>query len=293
VVARLGIQTPPAELQTQRYRILQGQQLHLQYASDNAASVRAWARIIYDNGVDSILYVPDQTLAADRVPAVLTASEVATQDGWITTAVVEMLSDGVKRGQTYVKLLLAPESRIFGTVLCADYCYSTFGEVVLGTYIQPGPGGGGGNLQVVTVVADVTPVTVTHTLAASNTIRKIYNLTWYYECSSDIATRDLLAFYRNTLGALPTGFSAAGKSDVWTSGSSGLLLTQDQEGTVFADPKRYGTNDNSSIAINSDPSPFPLLITEDDLAVLVFFPSLAETDDRQSIYLLREEWVVL
>jgi len=278
----------------QRYRILQGQGLHLQYVSDTAAMVRAWARVYYDNGVDSILYVPDQALTGDRLAAVLAPSDVAIADGWIVDAVVECVTDGVKRGQAYVKLNVALPSLIFGTVLCADYVFSTFGQVALGTYSPPGPGGGSGNLQQVTVKSDSAPATTTYTLALSNTIRRVHSFVWYYNASSDVASRALAVRLRNILGALPTGMTSAGAIDVWR--GDDITLTADQEGTVFADPKRGGSNDNVTIVIQdaaADPSVFPLLIQEDDLATLIFTPTLGEVADRDSIYILLEEWIVL
>ena len=288
-VVRLGVRQ--LEALSARFRILQGQQLQLRYNADTAATVRAWARIHYDHGIDSIIYVPDQVLTDDRVDAVISPSEVAMADGWVTDAVVECLSAGVKRGQVYVKLIVALESGAFGTVLCADYVYSTFGQVALGTYIQPGPGGGGGNLEMATLVDDLAPVLVTHTFALSNTIRNIYGFAWYYNASATAATRNLETELRTVYGAVPTGFT--GVFALWI--VTDLVLTASQEGIVFGDRKRAGTNDNGTLAIedeSANPVPFPLLVEENDTTTLAFDPQLAEATDRQSIYLLRESWVM-
>jgi len=281
---------PPVDLPGHRYRILQGQQLHLQYISNNAATLRAWARVRYDNGVDSILYVPDQAMVGDRLQAFLSPSEVAIADGWVTDAVVEMLSTGMERGQAYTTLLLAPESRIFGTVLCSDYCFSLVGRVALGTYTQPGPGGGGGNLRVATIKADGVPVSTAYTLALSNTVRKVYGFSWYYHASATVASRSMDVRFRNLMGAVPTGF---GSLDFWS--STGITLTASQDGTVFADSKRSGSNDAGTLVIDngaSNPSPFPLLVPEDYLGTLNFIVGNEEADDFDAIYALVEEWII-
>ena len=55
-------------------------------------------------------------------------------------------------------------------------------------------------------------------------------------------------------------------------------------------------NDNTVLSVRdvgSSPTPFPLTITEDDLAELFFDVASAQVADRHSIYLLQEEWLVL
>lgn len=278
----------------QRFRILRGQTLHLEYISDTAATVRAWARLYYDNGVDSILYVPDQELTADRVPAVLAPSDVAIMDGWIVDAVVECVSDGVRRGQAYIKLSVALPSLIFGTVLCSDYVYSTFGMVVLGTTTEPGPGGGSGHLRWVTVKADGLPATFNYGLAVTNVIRLVRALVWYYAASGVAASRTLQATLRSPGGSLPTGMAVVGSDDTWV--SSILTLTLDQDGSVFADPQRSGVNDNGAVAIDdtgSAPTPFPLLVPEVDGSTLQFTLTNVDAGDFDAVYGLFEDWLVL
>jgi len=291
VVVRLGVTDQPAL--AGRFRILQGQQLHLQYVADTAAIVRAWARVHYDNGVDSILYVPDQTLTGDRAAAFLAPSEVAIQDGWVTDAVVECLTAGVKRGQVYVKLTVALETGIFGTVLCSDYCYSTMGQVALGTYIQPGPGGGGGNLNWVAIKANGVPATFTYQAYLSNTIRLFREVIWYYTTSSTVATRVLQLRLRERGGAFPTGFRS-GIADFWV--APNLTLTADEDGFVFADEQRSGQNDDSAVTIDntaSAPTPFPLWVPEDGLMTVIGIVIDEEADDFDDVWGLFEDWVLL
>ncbi|HIA02038.1 MAG TPA: hypothetical protein EYN66_09025, partial [Myxococcales bacterium] len=158
MVVRLGQSTDVQVVNSQRYRIKQGQALSLAFVSSQLSTIRAWARVRYDNGEDAILFIPDQALVNDRTITLATPSDVARMDGWVVDALVELPLDlDVKRGEVYVKLFMDP----VGPVLCSDYVYSKFGQVALGTYIQAGPGGGGGNLEVLTLKAEGVPVAST------------------------------------------------------------------------------------------------------------------------------------
>jgi len=284
---RLG-QTDVDVVNSQRYRVKQGQALLLLYTSNAVAQVRAWARVRYDNGEDDILFIPDQAMGSDRVVTISRPSDVARYDGWVTDALIELpiATDAVKRGQAYVRLSLDP----FGPLLCCDYCYSNLGQVALGTYIQDGPGGGAGNLQVVTIkILTQSVATTTHTLAASNTVRKILSFAWYYSCDSGVASRLLDVDLRNPLGDGLASLIA----DVWR--ATRLTLTASQQGTIFLDSKRSGTNDNGTLVIDdgaANPSPFPLWIEENDPENLRFVLTDLESGDLDEIYLLQEEWVV-
>lgn len=274
----------------QHFRILQGQQLHLRYQSDAVCTVRAWARVIYDDGEDSLLTIPETVLAGDRVEYDLRPSEVATKNGWVCDAVVEMLTTGIERGQTYVRLGLEP----FGTLLANDYCYSGMGQVAAGTHSRPGPDGGVGHLELITVKSDGAPAaSTTYALAISNTVRRIHEWVWYYNASADVATRVLNSTIANPLGALPTGFASVAKSEVWE--TANLSLTASEEGTLFVDPDRSGRNDDSTLTIDdgaANPSPFPLLVRADDPVDLIWRVTDGEVLDADVIYLFAETWVV-
>lgn len=289
-VVRLGASNVQV-VNSQRYRVLQGQALGLQYATDNSTvTVRAWARVRYDNGEDGILFIPDQALTGDP-PTVRLArsSDVTRMDGWVTDALVEVLDEDVKRGQVYVRLFMDP----FGPLLCKDYVYSDFGQVALGTYIESGPGGGSGNLRIVTLAAEGVPATFTVSLAVSNIIRCVRSFALYYEASVDVATRVCDSQLYGPLGALPTGFTS-GADIVWE--ATVLTLTSDQAGCEFADEQRAGINDNGTITVDdqsTDPTPFPLWIAEGDQSVLRFGAQTPHANDRWTVYALYEDWVVL
>jgi len=289
---RLG-QTSDVEIvNSQRYRVKQGQALWLESLSFDAALVRAWARVRYDNGEDDILFIPDQTLNSEGTRALAIPSDVARHDGWVTDALVELpiAADDIKRGQVYVRLYLDP----FGPLLCKDYCYSDFGQVPLGTFIQSGPGGGDGNLRWVAVKADGVPATFSYNLRTSNTIRLVRQFIWYYAASNTVASRLLQAQLRRAGAGLPTGYSTGSEGIVWE--ATDLTLTSDQDGSVFADSHRSGINDAGVLAIDNaaaEPPPFPLLVTEDDLLFFRFLVTNEEADDFDLVWGLFEDWVVV
>jgi len=300
VVIRLGQREPappkrPPE-PAQRFRILQGQQLHLHHISNSSGTVRAWARLHYDSGIDSILYVPDQALVGTRVESVLTASEVAAEDGWVTDAVVEMLTGNVKRGQAWVRLEVAAESGIFGTILCSDYCYSGFGQVALGTYGQMGPGGGQGHLYWEAIKAEGAPGGFSYPLAVSNMIRLVREFIWYYVASADVATRTLRMHLRERGGGLPTGYGTGVRRDLWVSGTGVLTLTASENGSIFGDEARSGVNDNGTITIAdaaAAPTPFPLLVPEAGNVDFSGILTNEEALDVDIVWGLFEDWIVI
>lgn len=291
MVVRLGVRPSSGGLLAGAgyRRILQGQVLTLHTISDAAVAVRAWVRVIYDDGSGQLLTVPETVRSGGRVAEVLASTDVVTQNGWVVNAEVEMLTTGIKRGQTYVRLAVEP----FGCVLLQDYCFFG-GNVSLGTYVQSGPGGGSGHLQTVEVKASSVPVaSTTVALVSTNTIRKVHGFAWYYNASADAASRILTVVLNHPLGALPVGFSAGTPSVVWA--SAALTLTTGQEGTVFADLHRSGTNDAGTLAIAdaaANPSPFPLWVAEGNNYFADFQVADLHANDRDTIYLLRETWVV-
>lgn len=269
-------------------RILQGQVLHLHTISDAVVAIRAWVRVIYDDGSGQLLTVPETPRSGSRVAEDLASADVVIQNGWVVNAEVEMLTADIKRGQTYVRMTVEP----FGAALLSDYCFSEFGHVSLGTFIQPGPGGGAGNLRWVAIKANGVPATFDFTFAVSNVIRSVRGFVWYYASSGDVASRLLDARLRQPGAGLPTGFGNA--IDVWA--ATTLTLTANQDGSVFADPKRSGTNDNTVVVIDdaaSAPSPFPLLVAEDDEIFFRGALTAEEAADFDAVWGLFEDWVVL
>jgi len=276
---------------SQRFRILQGQTLSLQYVANDNPTVRAWARVRYDTGEDQLLFVPDEVMGSDRVVSVAPRGDVAIHDGWVVDAKVEIPLDAdVKRGQVYVRLGLEP----YGCLLCSDYVFSEVGgEVALGTYRPPGPAGGAGDLRVVTVkAAGVALSTYTFAPALSNMVRKIIGAVYYFEPSATVADRVQTMYLRTPLGAAP-GSHGAGSQDVWVSLQN--TLSANEDGNLYADEKLTSKNDNGTVSFDSNPNPYPLWITDDmpsTMQLLFDVTNLDSPNDEDAIYAQVEEWVV-
>lgn len=270
-------------------RIYQGQMLHLHTISDAAVTLRAWARVIYDDGTGQLLTVPEVARSGSLVAEDLASTDVVTQNGWVVNAEVEMLADGIKRGQTYVRLAVEP----FGCVLQQDYCFSEFGNVSLGTFVSPGPVGGSGYLHAVVVKAVGAPAASTSfALRVANKTRQIISYSWLYESSSDADTRVLAIEFNDFLGTPPAGMSASSK----TAFQPALLtLTADEDGNMWGSHQWVGKNDNGSLAYDLvGRAPFPIWVSEDQAATqeLLFSITDSNANDEDAIYVLVEEWVM-
>jgi len=268
------------------YRFLQGQRLRLHSLSNAAVNVRAWARVVYDDGEDALISVPERAISGNRVEEDLYSDDIAVKDGYVVAAIAEMLTSGIQRGQTYVRLSFDP----FGCVLFADYCFS-FGHICLGVFKEPGPGGGSGFRHIITIKSESAPVASTsYGLVITEMIRKINGYIWFYVASADVATRTLKVQLRYSLGAVPTGMSA---TRVMVLVTGDLVLTASESGLQFADEQRFGNNDGG-VTIESDRSPFPIWITEDQDSNrdLRFVTTNPHANDLDTIYADVEEWIV-
>ncbi len=147
-----------------------------------------------------------------------------------------------------------------------------------------------------TLKSDVVPATFQEVLAITNARRIIWGFVWYYHASGDTATRTMKAALRNVGLALPTGMTEGDKTTPW-SVENIATLTANEEGEHYVIGARNGGDDiqvrvdDGTIAIGNEPIPFPLMITQEDLAELVFTIGSPHANDRHSIYLLVEEWI--
>jgi len=268
------------------FRVVTGQCLRLRKTSNRLGVIRAYARILYDDGGSSLLTLPSVTFTANTVE-VFASEDVVLRDGWCVYASVEMVTTGVYRGDVYVQLSFSPS----GAILLQDYSYEAYWPT-LGVFREPGPGGGEGRLVITTVKAAGAPTASTvFALAGNNRIRKIHGYAWYYNVSSDVASRTLDVELRNPLGAVPAGFTGA--AAVWQAPQ--LTLTADEEGVAFGGLLRDGFNDADVLTISdraSAPVPFPYWSHENDSADLAFLVANSNANDRDVIYALVESWQV-
>lgn len=288
MVVRLG-ERPPNNLAGAGYRrILQGQTLQLHSISDAAVTLRAWARVVYDDGQSQLLTVPEVPRAGDRTAEVNGSTDVVIKDGWVVNAEVEMVPDDIKRGQTYVRLAIEP----FGCVLLNDYCFSGFGTVSLGTYVPPGPAGGSGNLRWVAIKAEGVPADFAYTAAVSNVLRRIREINWYYACDATVSSRTPNLIIESPGAGLPTGYAAGAPRSVL---GFGITLTANQDGILFMNESRHGVNDNGvTTVVDNSTSPvyMPIWVSEDNILVIVGDVTNEQAGDFDVCWGLFEDWVL-
>jgi len=283
--ASLGI--PPAierhPLAIGGHRVRQGQQLHLHTMCSTAQALGAWARVLYDDGEDDILYVNESVPSASVVEEDWYSQQVVKKSGWVVAAAVTTLEE--KRGRQLVSLGMDP----LGTVLLRGYAVQHV-PLALGQYREGGPEGGDGDYELVTVSDDVVPVTVTYSLAGVQQLRKIIGFIWYFIADANAASRVLSVRLRDSYGALPTGYAQGSNSSIWKPAS--LTLTASQQGCIWGDAKSSGANDNGTLTVDSVETPFPLTVQEGDPVDIQFIITGELAGDRNSIYFLAENWLV-
>lgn len=275
------------------YRVKPGDQLELHTISSAVSAIRAFAGILYDDGTVDLMAVPTVSTSSGRSEETFTSQNRALKPGRVTFAVVEPVTTTIKRGQTYVRLAFA-EGR-GGPICLYDYVYQNHWPS-LGEFRDSGPSGGDGWLNYVTAKSAGAPAaTTTVTLKQSNTRCRYYGLVWYYHASADVASRTLDVRWNNPILALPTGFAAAGSAaDAWRAVQ--VTLTASEDGAVIVTRQRGITNDNGTMTIDSQasaPTPFPFEVREDDTGTLIFAVGSGNANDRDVIYVVREEWLVV
>jgi len=281
------------------YRVRKDDRLSITFIASVAAVLDARFRVLYDDGSDDDLIINPATAAGTRTVESADGLNRAKANGWVVGGSATVSAVATKRGQFYAVVSTTDGSAF--TVLCRGYVYDGHG-LQDGEFTEPGPGGGEGNLFVTAVASDVAPsATTTYTPAATNRLIHVKGYVWYYDASADAASRVLGAVISQPLGALPTGFAGTTKDDVWS--SLQLTLTASEEGTLFLTSSIKGgkdgyesRNDNGTLTVASvttNASPFPLEVDENDPVVIVFSVASGSANDRHSIYVLQEEWLVI
>lgn len=228
---------------------------------------------------------------SDRTTSDAQSSQRFNHDGEIVSAHVRVVSGSPVRGQLFAVLRVRN-----GPELCRGYLTTGQG-VNLGTFENSL--GGRGHVAWRTIADDTAPADTIAALATTNTLRRVYGFVWYYHCSSDAGTRGFSVGYNNPGLATPTGYSQTGLITQFI--QTALGLTPNQEGVMyassFAGQDGFGvTNDNDAALViqpsSSAPDPLPFLIEENDLAEIRFNVANENANDRMSIYISQEEWLL-
>lgn len=275
----------------QEHRILEGDRFQVVGTSSVAAELRARVVVEFDDG-KTRLYQRVITTTADRVNTVGTFGQIEKR-GNVVRATVTTVTP-LKRGQCFVELLTLDRNLRNMDVLCQDYM-NAGNNLVLGRWRSSLEGRG--HLSWRTVLDDVAPAAATvEVLAVANARRKVYGFVWYYHRGGDAANVGLTTAFRAPGLSIPTGFSIA---ETVSTMSSSITLTANEEGIVYAMCIDSGDgfssqNDNGSLTIDPNTTkgrPLPILVSEGDLAEISFAVSNGEAADRNSLFILQEEWI--
>ncbi len=198
-------------------------------------------------------------------------------------------------GQLMVDAALVRAGSVIGRII-AGYLYRTHDPGFPGPIMSAldGPG----YRHTVSVAADVTPVNVRQALAVTNLLRKVYGFVWLYNCAAQVATRTMNVRVENPLLAGPTGFGGDANARFMSIGT--VTLTTGEEGMIYLLNEGHGDgfhvlNDAGSITTNSTatlPVPFPMTVLEEDPVEILFDIGSAHADDRHSIGIFVEDWLV-
>ncbi len=199
-------------------------------------------------------------------------------------------------GQVYTLAVLLRDGVAYAHPV-ADYLYTGNFPSWPGKKISPleGPGFVHNNR----IANDIAPADIEHTLGVANALRRIDGFIWYYHCSSDVASRALRATLRDVGDGLPTGMTSGINTSIKNYPSAGVLtLTANEEGVIYvnaATGKSFAASlDNSALTIEditTEPDPFPYWAQPSDVGELFFLHANEESADRETIYIIEEEWI--
>lgn len=294
----------PPIVSVTRYRLRKGDIIAIVAASSTVTTFRASFRILYDDGSDDELVVPDTATGSARTQEFFRSETRAKKDGYVLDGIIISTGTLPKRGQSYFAAFIAQELEGVNVKdqLLGDYLYGLH-TPALGHIVEPGPEGGAGFLSWPTTFTDIAGnvASAFDTLGSTNAIRIFRGFLLLYDASADAATRTVAVRLRKP-GAmgLPTGFATAANSVPWNSPT--LTLTASEEGALYvADKGGQGSslvsvNDNGTLSVSDNttaPHPFPYLAIESDTGILETNIGSGNANDRYSFYPLIEEWLVI
>lgn len=190
-----------------------------------AIGLRARARIRYEDGTWDNLFVDDVTTLGDRTQEIWRGSTTAKQNGTVESVLVAPLT-AIKRGQTYVEIGLTDSgSGMRLAALASGYIYDGHG-LSLGEFVEPGPGGGEGNIRTVTGTDPAANTEVLETVPA-NLVWRLLSFSVVLVTDATVANRIpyLLADDGTTAdrrwisGAQSTQTASLTRTKIWNQGT--------------------------------------------------------------------------
>ena len=250
----------------------------------------------FEDGSKDVLEMDVSHTAGDRVPRLVTSDKNFAGPGEVVGLAVDVRGSSVKRGEYFLTVFVRRGNELTVWAIFSGYISTTFFGGL--GYFEDSVSGHG-HFRIVTIANDVAgDVDTDVALALANVLRRVLGFIFYYNTSGDVDTRTMIVDLRRPGGAFPTGTEISGSvMDQWRSGT--MQLTAGQGGVIYS----YGSegkdgltslNDDGALTFldtASSPTPWPIMVSEDDLATLNMDITTGNANDRYSAYLFVEEWI--
>ena len=164
-----------------------GDKLRVISVASAANAVQVSVRGRFDNK-QPLNLLGQHTPTNDRLTAATDVSTPLTQGGTITSAAATVAA-GTKRGQVYVGLYVVDATNRIRGGLFRGYVYDSH-ELSLGEFIEPGPGGGEGNIRTVTGTDPGSSGEEISEAVPTNAIWRLLSFSAVLVTGSDAATRN-------------------------------------------------------------------------------------------------------
>ncbi len=283
-----------------KYRLRQGDTIGVVAASSQEAILDGSWRILYDDGALDIFTLIRASTGTTRVREYFSTDGVAKRAGEIVSGVLRSPASGLNRGEVYAQMLSGRKvgegfPSIDHNVIGQSYVYD-MSPSLLGVFIEPGPGGGEGNVRPITVAASEDgDVNTSFPMAASNAHRRFDAAIIYYHCDGTVVNRTWVTRIRDRGLGVPTGFDAGNDRQIQALISP--TLSADEDGILYQNRFGYQASVDQSVitlANNTTASnPFPFWVMESDGAEFFIDITNGAAGDKYSAYLFGEEWILL
>jgi len=213
---------PGLQTSSPAYAIHAGDLLQALCWSNTAANIDGWFRAVYDDGTTDTFRFDRFTLSSARAASGESSGHVARRNGYVTEGL--LFGDAAQRGQTYAIVYIAqgPSPSDVRMVLCRGYIYASV-PLSLGVFVEPGPAGGHGAINVLTLTQPAAGVDYASSSIPTGAIRRPVGFHGQLVAAVAAANRELVIKIQNST---PTDLAGCVASEIQTSGQ-----TQDYYGT--------------------------------------------------------------
>jgi len=265
------------------FRIRKDDRLFVNFIASVAVVFSVRVRVIYDDGSDEDLLVNPVTSAGDRSQESADGLNRARHDGWIVGGGLHSATVVTKRGEFYAVISTTDGSAF--TVLARGYVYPNHGLDV-GSFTEPGPGGGEGVLRVVTGANPAAGANASDAVPTNALWRLIaYQIELVSVAGSSAAPRliaETPTRNRKWMGGLQDAVAGAEtQTYLW---GTGFASFTDAAPTPFSDTE--AVSGRFEIPPN-------LFLTEADVIRTITAGTFQGTDNYAAPAIMVEEWLVI